>query len=289
MEYSLNYIKYSAMKIRSLSWSETERGPQELIVGEFAEVADYRVQRPSGTANYLLIQTVAGAGRILGPGGEELLTGPGQLILFEPASFHDYGTSPRAGKWNLLWCHFMPLQGGPERWNLWETPWAGIRTTQLGPLPSQRVADEFRELLGLPLGSGQEGGKFALLTLERIFLRVAHALSREPGNQPDSRLHPALVHVQNHLSRAISVESLARACGLSASRFAHLFKAETGVTPQSFVEGQRMELARTLLRYADLPVGEVARHCGFENPLYFSTRFRHAHGLSPRQFRNEKA
>ena len=83
----------------------------------------------------------------------------------------------------------------------------------------------------------------------------------------------------------LTVDRIARKCGLSLSRFAHLFRDETGRTPQQFIEARRMELARNLLRYSNLSVAEVASACGYEDPFYFSSRFRGTLGKSPRAYR----
>ena len=273
------------MRIESFSWSAGQGSQQELIVGEFSEGSDYRTVRANGTDDYLLIQTLLGSGRIEGPLGEVLETEPGVLLLFSPGSYHDYGTSPAAGQWNLLWSHFPTAGKPPDSWLSWENPWPGLRCARIGPVTAQRVADELREVLELPLGGGRLGGGFARTALERIWLRVEHSLREWSVARTRSRLDPALAHVLTHLSEPLSVPALARVCGLSVSRFAHLFRAERGVTPQVFIEDKRMELARKLLRYSDIPVGDVARNCGFDNPLYFSTRFRRHHGCSPRQYR----
>ena len=35
-----------------------------------------------------------------------------------------------------------------------------------------------------------------------------------------------------------------------------------------------------------MPVGEVARRCGYSDPLYFSKAFKKKYGVSPQQSRN---
>lgn len=91
--------------------------------------------------------------------------------------------------------------------------------------------------------------------------------------------------MQTHLVQKLPIEALARRSGMSVSRFAHLFKDETGTTPQQYIESRRMELAGNLLCYSNLTVAEVARACGFEDPFYFSSRFKRHFALSPRAYR----
>ena len=83
----------------------------------------------------------------------------------------------------------------------------------------------------------------------------------------------------------MTIESLSRVAALSPSRFAHLFRERTGVTPMNFLEARRMEQAKQLLLTTDLPVQQVAQNIGFSNAQHFSTRFRKLTGQSPSAFR----
>jgi len=276
------------MRVRSISWRDRVGGDQNLTIGEFTQGSDYHTVRTNGTENFLLILTGGGSGRITGPEGQFLETEPGTLILFAPGSYHDYGTAPVAGSWVLQWCHFLPRPEW-EFWREWDEFWPGLWVATVDPLTTQRLNEDLREALEMPVGEGNRGGAFALNCLERIWIRTAHARDRAVQSIMDQRLDPVLRHIMNHLEGPLTVDSLARLAGLSPSRFAHLFRQEIGLTPQAFVEAKRMELGRNLLRFSDLSISEIAGRCGYENPFYFSTRFRHTHGQSPRAFRRSPA
>ena len=68
-----------------------------------------------------------------------------------------------------------------------------------------------------------------------------------------------------------------------------LFKAETGSTPLRFLTDTRLQSAAERLDTAvkeQLSISEIARLCGFREPLYFSRVFRKKYGLSPQQYQN---
>ena len=46
-----------------------------------------------------------------------------------------------------------------------------------------------------------------------------------------------------------------------------------------------MMKARELLLDLDMPIGEVAAECGYDDPLYFSRVFRRTVGVSPSEYR----
>ena len=106
------------------------------------------------------------------------------------------------------------------------------------------------------------------------------------GQTPDPRVREALDYLCRHLDQSIPLDALAEHCGLSASRLAHLFREQVAMTPVQFLESQRMRRARQLLEVTGMSVAEVGYEVGYDNPFYFSLRFKKATGKSPRQYRD---
>ena len=98
----------------------------------------------------------------------------------------------------------------------------------------------------------------------------------------------ARAYLLEHLAEPIEMSVLAKEVDLSVSRLAHLFRDQTGQTPQQFVEAERMARARQLLERTGRTVTAIALEVGFENPFYFSLRFKKQTGLSPRDWRRER-
>ena len=57
------------------------------------------------------------------------------------------------------------------------------------------------------------------------------------------------------------------------------------MTPQQFLEQQRLDRARQLLELSGRSIGDIAADVGFDNPFYFTLRFKRLTGLSPRDYR----
>ena len=91
------------------------------------------------------------------------------------------------------------------------------------------------------------------------------------------------------MSRRISSEELACRAHLSKNYFIKLFKRQTNVTPQQLLDTLRMQKAAHLLKYSELSITEIAAAVGYDDPLYFSRRFRKRTGRSPSRFRAEEA
>src|ERR1700749_4909522 len=79
----------------------------EFHCDEFNQDASYYSWRPAGCDDWLLIYTESGSGR-LGTKHGAFFTQPGDVVLYAPHEPQDYSTSPEAGRWRLLWSHFVP-------------------------------------------------------------------------------------------------------------------------------------------------------------------------------------
>ena len=64
------------------------------------------------------------------------------------------------------------------------------------------------------------------------------------------------------LAEPVSVTAMARHAGCAPRTFARRFLAETGTTPLHWLTAQRLREARRLLEVTNLPVDQVAAHCG---------------------------
>jgi AraC family transcriptional regulator of arabinose operon len=97
----------------------------------------------------------------------------------------------------------------------------------------------------------------------------------------DPRITLTIARMEDDLAETPSVPSMAAAVDLSLSRFAHLFRDETGVPPARYLHTVRMQRARVLLERTFLSVKEVMARVGFHDPSHFARDFRRFHGIAP--------
>lgn len=121
---------------------------------------------------------------------------------------------------------------------------------------------------------------------------LAHLLDRSRPPPPEAA--PA---VPDHAARAKAlidadpagisvVGEVARRIGIGEDHLRHLFKRAYDLSLVRYLGQARLQKAKLLLlAEPDLPVGEVARRCGYERPRWFATAFRAGTGLAPRDFR----
>lgn len=251
------------------------------LVGWMAQGVDYRVRRLAGRDDHLLLLTRDGAGLIRTAAGTVAAT-TGTIVQLGRASPQDYGTDPAAGRWGFWYAH-LPAGDALDPLLDWPTERPGVSLVPLDRRTADRVAAALEEASVLLPAPGRHSGALARNALERALLWCD---TRNPrAEQVDPRLWQVLQHLHDHLAEPLGVPDLAAVAGLSASRLQHLFAAQLGTTVMAHVEARRMERARLLLEITDLPIGIIAGQVGFPDPLYFSTRFRRRHGVSPMAWR----
>jgi AraC-like DNA-binding protein len=118
----------------------------------------------------------------------------------------------------------------------------------------------------------------------------AHTLAERAldGRALDGAVERAVALLQLDVRRRWSVQSLAKAVGLSRAALARRFAAALGVSPIAYLTELRLMLAARLLTESDRTLVEVATHVGYESEFAFSRAFKRRHGLPPLAFRRAR-
>ena len=91
----------------------------------------------------------------------------------------------------------------------------------------------------------------------------------------------------DHLADPLSVPDLAAHAGLSASRFATLFRQRFGSPPHQYLLRLRVRRAQDLLTRTDLALPEIAESCGFANAHHLAKTFKKALHIAPGCYRRQ--
>ncbi len=255
--------------------------PVKLIrADEFSGGPGYATWRPKGSGDWLLIYTLAGSGRVATATGA-IRVKAGSGVLFRAGDPQDYCTWPGADSWVIRWAHFQPRPHWAA-WLCWPEPLKGVLHFQLRDSATrEQVATALLEAIRTHRQADLLGADFAANALERAFLLI-HS---QQGPVLDARVRLALDHMATHLDAPLALADLAAVARLSISRFAHLFRQQTGFAPSAYVERMRLQRAADLLRSSDLAIKEIAAACGYDDPFYFTNRFRRLYRTSPSAYR----
>lgn len=94
--------------------------------------------------------------------------------------------------------------------------------------------------------------------------------------------------VRQHMTQGkVSLEDVASHFHITRGQLNRRVKAELGITSQQLALNIRIDYAQHLLTVnRELPIGDVAFQCGFEDATSFTRAFHRATGCSPSQYRN---
>ncbi len=143
-----------------------------------------------------------------------------------------------------------------------------------GPGPRALTEAQCRRLVEL-LSANTAG------VLEQVIadlLGSAPAASEHPFMDP--RIQDCLAALPRPLPESLSGAHLAKKAGLSSSRFAHLFRAHTGMPLRPYLRWLRLQHALAAIAHG-LNLTEAAHASGFSDSAHLSRSFRSTFGIAP--------
>lgn len=124
----------------------------------------------------------------------------------------------------------------------------------------------------------------------KVFGDTASSQSSDCGDRERGEATPALVRVVADMIRSrpdipYTVGEISAAARMTPNHFSMLFHQHSGYTFSEFLTEQRILSAKRLLGDFTLNISEVALQVGYDDPGYFSRRFRQITGSSPSEWR----
>ncbi len=104
-----------------------------------------------------------------------------------------------------------------------------------------------------------------------------------PHDEHDFRMQEILDYIRSNLREAIDRNSIARRFSITPKHVNFLFRKHLNATPSTIINRERVRRAHELLSSEDISVAEAAQAVGFNDPFYFSRRFRKVFGHAPSQ------
>ena len=140
----------------------------------------------------------------------------------------------------------------------------------------------------LHLISLQHGHRLATAVSEQFI----HAQIRDPMDRQrmEPRVRQGISHtglaraialMESNLEDPLDAEKLADAAGLSLRQLERLFHRHFNMAPRRYYLDLRLQRARALLQYTDMPVVEIAVACGFGSAAHFSRSYHAWTGKAP--------
>ncbi len=93
-------------------------------------------------------------------------------------------------------------------------------------------------------------------------------------------------HIAENYASPISLSTIAGIVNISPIYFSVIFKKEAGVNFLDYLNKQRIEKSKELLKQTSLNIQEVSLAVGFQDQRYYAKMFRKLVGVTPTEYRN---
>ena len=135
--------------------------------------------------------------------------------------------------------------------------------------------------------------KSAISPLIGVQNAPASAQSTESASAADSirpynQLYPAVRYIEEHPEEVVAMHDMAELCHLSHSYFSKLWLRDIGDNFTSYVNQQKVELAKQRLQNSGDSISFIASSLGFSDTSYFIKVFKKVTGVTPLAFRQHK-
>ena len=224
--------------------------------------------------------------------GDVLLVAPGEVVTFDEPDLHhadgwsvyfppdviETGDLDAFLSWRahpLLFPFVRGVAGGAQRLHV---------PPELRPAFVEHIAAiewEVRERR-----DGCNEAAIAHLTLMLVAVsRLAADVSDDLVLRDEPQLAAVFDAIEAGFRGPLTLADVAATVGLTPGHLTTVVGRKTGRTVQQWITERRMVEARRLLAETELTVEAVGSRAGYRDPGYFARRFRHAHDVSPLEWR----
>lgn len=252
-------------------------------IGYYPKAKDHYTYRKKGLPENFLFYCVDGHGwyKI---GDQRYEIGPNEFFILPQNTEHAYGSSEEH-PWSIYWVHF----GGDSLHELNNTQAVQKHFKPFYIKNNAEILSLFSKIYKtLELGYSIDNLLFANMCLSHylsLFIYNSRHYAVASTDKIDC-VDSAILHMQCHINENISLNQLSKQYNYSVSRFSNLFKKKTGYAPIDYFVQMKMQKACQQLDFTDNSIKHIAFSMGFDDPYYFSKRFRTIIGMSPKKYRS---
>jgi AraC-like DNA-binding protein len=131
-------------------------------------------------------------------------------------------------------------------------------------------------------------GQSTTLLLYELIIQMVNQIPTErwKNTKFDYRVMKVIDYIEKHFNEKISNDSLAHTTAMATNSLLRLFKQNTGITLQQFIQQKRIEKAVMLMHHQQASIEQIAENCGFSDRHHFSKVFKRTTGISPAAYRS---
>lgn len=248
-------------------------------VGFFPHAKHHYRERKDGIEEYIYLYCTQGEGTIW-IGDTKINLKAHQAVCIPPFKSHRYYAC-QENPWSILWVHFKG-----EDTSLYPLDSCNLVCFE-SDFATNRMLFLF-DLLFRVLDANYTQGNFVYIA-QVLQLILTETYFREKKNTTEEQ-NKYVTHIiryfYDHLNSNLTLDTLSTEFELSKSYINAIFQKHTQHTPIEFFLNLKMKEACNRLRASNIPIYQIAKDLGYDDPYYFSRLFKRVIGTSPKNYRN---
>lgn len=242
--------------------------------------ADFKIERPNGSGDYLLLLFETPAVFILN--GKEVAAAPNSFILYKkgtPQFYHADGA-----KFSNDWIHFDMTCEDLAYLKKLEIPFDKV--ISLGDM--NELSLFVKNMCFERYSDNKYKEDTIQLYMRLFFIKLSEKIHFDRKNSPNSyyeKLSVIRTNIYNMPYSDWNVEGVAHQLTMSKSYFQHLYKEQFGTSIINDVIQSRIDHARYLLSSTDLSVIKIGEMCGYTCTSHFFRQFKLRMKVTPSEYR----
>lgn len=125
-------------------------------------------------------------------------------------------------------------------------------------------------------------------SLMEIIDLIFNELSSHKKYVDSNDINRILDYIEKNLKKNVTLEEVAEFGAISPYYLCKLFKRKIGINFSTYIVNRKMEIAKELLEYTDMPILNIALELSYNEPNYFSKVFKKIEGVTPTEYRKSK-
>ncbi|WP_208560023.1 AraC family transcriptional regulator [Marinilactibacillus kalidii] len=243
-------------------------------------VPSYKMDRPSGVPNYvlLLIKTPA----LFTLNGRKKRVEPNTVIIIEPGTSYSY-FNPE-GSYIDDWIHFDTKEVVLEQIGLPTNTFIRIIEQTNIHLLVQELLWEYNYTAHRI--RSENISLLIQLILNNILVSYESKDFKKNYSPYNKKLRKFRIEIQANPEINYTSEEIAEKIGISNSYFQHLYKNLFGISFRKDFILMRIDYAKQLMILTDYPLSKIAEVCGYASEVHFYRQFKKVTGLTPSAYKN---
>lgn len=242
--------------------------------------ADFRIERPNGSGDYLLLLLKTPA--IFTMKGKDIITEQNSFILYKKNTPQFYRASDV--RFSNDWFHFDLSEEDVAYINSLDIPFDKV--VFIGDMNNlsmiiknmcfERYSDNIYKTESIQL------------YLKLFFIKLSEKLHFASTNNPNSyydKLSIIRTNIYNMPYYDWNVEGVAHQLTMSTSYFQHLYKEQFGTGVMNDVIQSRIDYAKYLLTSTDISIVQIGEMCGYKCSSHFMRQFKLRMKMTPSEYR----